>query len=98
LKIFYDNDCTGDPETRISITGIIIYLLDVTICWRYKAQRSFILSSTEAEYIAIYEAAKEIKFICYLLKALNVEVILPIFVKTDNVGSIFMPENALTGF
>jgi hypothetical protein len=72
-------------------------LLDVPICWRSKAQRSFTLSSTEAEYIDISEASKEIKFIYYLLKDLIFEVILSIVVKTDNVVAIFMFKNALTG-
>jgi hypothetical protein len=45
------------------------------------------------EYIAISEAAKEIKLIYNLMKGLHVEVILPIIVKDDNIGEIFMSEN-----
>ena len=97
LKIFCDSDWAGDAETRISVTGFIVYLLDVPICWRSKGQRSVALSSTEAEYVAISEAAKEIKFIYYLLTDIHVKVKLPIVVKTDNVGAIFMSENASTG-
>ena len=92
-----DNDWTGEPETSISITGLIAYLLDVPICWCSKAQRSVTLSSTEAKYVTISEAAKQIKFVYYLLKDIHVEVILPIVVKTDDVGIIFMSENASTG-
>jgi len=33
-------DWAGDPETRVSITGFVIYLLDVPICWCSKAQKS----------------------------------------------------------
>jgi hypothetical protein len=43
-----------------------------------------------AEYIAISEAVKEIKFIHYLLRENRIEVNLPIIVKTDNVGAMFM--------
>jgi hypothetical protein len=56
------------------------------------------LSSTEAEYVAISEAIKELKFIYYLLSDLHIKVNLPVVVKTDNIGAIFMSENALTGF
>jgi hypothetical protein len=56
------------------------------------------LSSTEAEYVAISEAVKELKFMYYLLSDLHIKVNLPIVVKTDNIGAIFMFENALTGF
>ena len=79
------------------MTGFIVYLLNLPICWRSKAQRSVTLSSSEAEYVAISEAVKEIKLIYFLLKDIHVEVELPIIVKTDNVGAIFMSENASTG-
>jgi Reverse transcriptase (RNA-dependent DNA polymerase) len=33
LKIVSDSDWTGDPETRISVTGFIVYLQTVPVCW-----------------------------------------------------------------
>ena len=97
LKIFCDSDWAGDPETRISVTGFVIYLLDVPVCWRSKSQKGVTLSSTEAEYVAISEAVKEVKFVYYLLCDFHIKVKLPIVVKTDNIGAIFMSENASTG-
>jgi len=32
LKAFCDSDWAGDPETRISVTGFIIYLQNVPVC------------------------------------------------------------------
>ena len=58
LKVFSDSTWAGDPETRISVTGFIIYLLNLTSFWSSKGQRGVTLSSNEVEY----EAAKEIKF------------------------------------
>ena len=55
--------------------------------------KSVTLSSSEAEYIALSEAAKEIKFVYQLLKSLGMEVKLPIIVRVDNIGAIFMSEN-----
>jgi hypothetical protein len=98
LKIFCDSDWAGDPETRVSVTGFLIYLLNVPICWCSKSQKGVTLLSTEAEYVAISEAVKELKFIFYLLSDLHIKVNLPIVVKTDNIGAIFMSENALTSF
>jgi hypothetical protein len=98
LKIFCDSNWAGDAETRVSVTGFTIYLLSVPICWRSKSQKGVTLSSTEAEYVAISEANKELKFIYYLLIDLHIKVNLPIVVKTDNIGAIFMSENALIGF
>jgi hypothetical protein len=47
VKVFSDSDWAGDPETRISVTGFIVYLQNVPICWRSKAQRGVMLSSSE---------------------------------------------------
>jgi hypothetical protein len=66
LKVFSDSDWAGDPETRISVTGFIVYLQNVPVCWRSKAQRGVILSSSKAEYVAMSEAVKEIRFIYVL--------------------------------
>jgi hypothetical protein len=95
---FCDSDWAGDPETRVSVTGFIIYLLSVPICWRSKSQKGVTLSSTEAKHVSISEAVKELKFIYYLLSDLHIKVNLTIVVKTDNIGTIFMSENASTGF
>ena len=54
------------------------------------------LSSAKAEYIALPEAAKEIRFVYQLLVTMNIKVTLPIVVRVDNVGAIFMSENAST--
>jgi hypothetical protein len=97
LKLFCDSDWAGDPETRINVTGLVIYLLNVPICRRSKAKKGVTLSSTGAEYVAISEAVKAIRFVYYLLNDIHVQVKIPIIVKTDNVGTIFMSENALTG-
>jgi hypothetical protein len=94
LKIFCDSNWAGDPETRVSVTGFIIYLLNIPICWRSKSQKGVTLSSTEAKYVAISKAVKELKLIYYLLSDLHIKFNLPIVVKTDNIGAIFMSENA----
>jgi hypothetical protein len=63
LKILCDSDWAGDPETRVSVTKFILYLLIVPICWRSKSQKGVTLLITEAKYYAISEAVKELKFI-----------------------------------
>jgi hypothetical protein len=75
----------------------VIYLLGAPICWKSKQQKGVTLSSSEAEYVAMSEAVKEIRFIYYLLSGMGVEVKLPIFVRSDNVGAIFMAEISSSG-
>jgi hypothetical protein len=74
-----------------------MYLLGVPICWRSKAQKGVTLSSSKAEYLAMSEAVKEIRFIYYLLRSMFIKVKLPIIVRCDNVGAIFMAENLCSG-
>ena len=97
LKGLCDSDWGQDKETRKSITGFIIYLNEVAISWRSKAQGAVALSSTEAEYYALSEAVAEIKFIAQLLKFLDIEIEFPIIVHIDNIGAIYLSRNATSG-
>ena len=51
------------------------------------------LSTSEAEYVALSEVVKELKFITQVLETMKVNVKLPITVHIDNVGAIFMATN-----
>ena len=93
LTMYTDSDWAGDRETRRSISGFIIFFMNCPIVWKSKQQVSVALSSTEAEYIALSEAAKEIKFVSQVLVSLGMKVKYPIIVKVDNIGAIFMSEN-----
>jgi hypothetical protein len=97
LVSYSESDWAGNSETRISVTGFIIYLLGATICWKSKEQKGVTLSSSEAEYVAMLEEVKEIHFIYFLLKVMGVDVKLPSVVRCDNVGAIFMAENSSSG-
>jgi hypothetical protein len=94
LKLYLDSDWASDVTTRKSITGFVILLNDTPILWRSQAQRTVSLSSTEAEYYAMAEATKEIKFVLQVLESLNLQVEKPTIVHMDNVGAIFVAENA----
>jgi hypothetical protein len=96
LRIYSDSDWAGDKDNRKSITGFIIFLLGAPILWRSKVQASVALSSTEAEFYALSEAAKEIKFIVQVLISMGIPVKLPVIVRVDNAGAIFMSENVST--
>ena len=58
--------------------------------------KSVVLSTTEAEYMALSEVVKELKFIVQLLQTMNIEVELPITVLVDNVGAIWLSNNHTT--
>ena len=58
--------------------------------------KSAVLSTTEAEYMALSEVVKELKFIVQLLQTMNITVELPITVHVDNVGAIWLSNNRNT--
>jgi Reverse transcriptase (RNA-dependent DNA polymerase) len=93
LTVYTDSDWAGDKENRHSVSGYAIFLLDVPVLWKSKLQRTVALSSSEAEYYAISEAAKEIRFVYQILDSMGIKITLPIIVNVDNVGAIFMTEN-----
>ena len=55
-----------------------------------------VLSTTEAEYMALSEGVRELKFIVQLLQTMNMEVQLPITVHADNIGAIWLSNNRKT--
>ena len=93
IMVFADSDYASDMDTRISIMGFCIFLLGVPILWRSKSQKSMTLSLSEAEFVALLEAAKEIKFVVQVLELIGVKVKFPVIVHIDNVGAMFMVEN-----
>ena len=55
--------------------------------------KSVVLSTREAEYMALSEVVKELKFIVELLQTMNIEVELPITVYVGNVGATWLSNN-----
>jgi hypothetical protein len=96
LNIYSDSDWAGDKDNRKSVTGFIIFLLGAPVMWRSEAQGSVALSSTEAKFYALSKSAKEIKFIVQVLTSMGIPVKIPVVVRVDNVGAIFMSENVST--
>jgi hypothetical protein len=52
LRVFCDSDWAGDSETRISVTGFILYLMNVPVYW------GVTLSSSDAEFVVMSEAVE----------------------------------------
>ena len=72
----------------------MLFLNGVLISWRSQSQKVVSLSSSEVEFYAMSEAVKEVPFIVQVLLFMGIPVELPVTVWVDNVGAIFMSENA----
>ena len=70
---FTDADWAGDVVERKSTSGYVFQICGGTVSWRSKRQEIVALSSTEAEYIALSFAAKELMWLRSFLKDLGYE-------------------------
>ena len=96
IVCFTDSDHAGDPVTRRSVSDFIIYVHGVPMVWRSRANKCVALSSSESEWYALSEAIKEVLFLISLCESMNIRVQLPVTVRVDNVGTIFMSNNVTT--
>ena len=55
LKALSDSDFANDKDARYSVYGYIIYLCGVPVVWKSKSMKSVVLSTTDAEYVAVSE-------------------------------------------
>ncbi|KAL8104982.1 hypothetical protein AgCh_028950 [Apium graveolens] len=71
LEGFSDADLGGCLDTRKSTTGYIFTLGGTAVSWMSRLQKSVALSTTEAEYMAISEASKEMIWLKNFLEELG---------------------------
>ena len=96
LQGISDSTYADDKDDRTSVYGYIVYFCGAPIAWKSKGNKSVTLSSTEAEYFAISEVAKEILFIKQVLESIGVPLEYPIEIKVDNIGAMFLANNHST--
>ena len=94
LEALSDSDFANDKDTRYIVYGYIIYFCGVPVAWKSKSMKSVVLSTTEADYVAVAEVVKEIKFLYQTLRSMEIKVPLPINVQVDNVGAIWLANNS----
>jgi hypothetical protein len=66
LETYSDSDFANDPDTRRSVSGIVFKYSGGAIVWASRRQQSVSLSTTEAEYVAASEAAKDVVWLTRL--------------------------------
>jgi len=94
---YCDSDFASNKDDRRSVTGYIVKLNGYTVAWKSKKQTSTTLSRTEAEYVALSQCACEIKFMHQLLRELGITINVPIIIREDNAGAIFISGNSVVG-
>ncbi|XP_058445651.1 uncharacterized protein LOC131426903 [Malaya genurostris] len=85
---YCDADWAGDPSDRKSCSGYVFRIGEATVSWASRKQSCVTLSTMEAEYVALSEAAHEVVWLRNLLKELGQEQIKPTVMYEDNKGCI----------
>ena len=93
---YCDSNYATDPNDRKSVSGMIHTIGGTIVNWASKKQSTVTLSSTEAEYIALSDCSKEIKFEWMLLKEL-LNLTKAAIIYEDNTGAIFLVKNQQVG-
>jgi len=95
IRLYTDSDYAGDRDTYRSTSGYVTFVAGGPVSWQSKRQSVVAQSSTEAEYIAMSESAKEGAWIRYLLEGLEYkgQDLDPITLYGDNQGALSLAEN-----
>ncbi len=89
---YVDSDW-GNSEDRKSTFGYLIKVGDAPISWQSKKQQTVATSSTEAEYMAMKETAKEIIWLRRLFSDLGHPQNGPTMLYEDNTGALELAYN-----
>lgn len=93
VRVYSDADYAGDTDTRRSTSGVVVKFGSGTISWSSQRQHAVALSTTEAEYMAASQAAKEIIWIKTLFRELLNVTEIPATLYMDNQSAIQLIKN-----
>jgi hypothetical protein len=95
IRVYSDSDYAGDRHTYRSTSGYVSFVAGGPASWQSKRQSVIAQSSTEAEYIAMSELAKESVWLRCLLRELEYrgKDLDPIALCGDNQGALSLAEN-----
>ncbi|XP_058449106.1 uncharacterized protein LOC131429072 [Malaya genurostris] len=88
LEAFSDSDWAGDPTTRKSTTGFVVFFAGGAVSWASRRQSCVSLSSMEAEYVALGETCQEVIWLRHLLEDLGEKQKKATIIHEDNQGCL----------
>uniref|UniRef100_A0A2N9EER7 CCHC-type domain-containing protein n=1 Tax=Fagus sylvatica TaxID=28930 RepID=A0A2N9EER7_FAGSY len=89
---YVDADYAGEVDDKRSTTGYVFTLSGGPICWKSTLQSIVAMSTTEAEYMAVAEAAKEALWLKGLVKELGLNQG-GVHMHCDSQSAIYLAKN-----
>jgi hypothetical protein len=93
ITAFCDSDWAQDKDDRKSTSGFVVMLAGGPISWRCKKQPTVALSATEAEFVALTEATRDVIWLTNFLDELGIEYEVPT-IYSDSQSAIEWSKNA----
>ena len=93
IQGYTDADWGSDRDDRRSIGAYIVKIGCGAVSWKSKKQTCVALSSTEAEYVALCQVAKESVWMVEFLEGLGVSIHNAMMINVDNQGAIALARN-----
>ena len=92
VEAYADANWASDKNDRKSCTGFFVLFNAAPVSWVSQKQKTIATSATEAEYMSLSDASKQVCWTTTLLKELTITVP-PVILYGDNMGSIFLAQN-----
>ena len=97
LEVFADADYASKATDRLSVSGGLIMCGGASVCWFSRTQKCVTLSTSEAEYVALGDAVKELLFLIHVWRFMLPSKVMPCFpVFEDNQGAVQLAQNPIT--
>ena len=90
INVYRNSDFANSRIDRKSITCMCTFLGNNLVSWKSKKQKYVSLSSAESELIALETGVKEPLWIKNLFSELNIKIVLPITLMSDNKFALSM--------
>lgn len=97
LEAYADADYASKSNDRRSVSGGAIMCGGASICWFSRTQKCVTLSTSEAEYVALGDAVKELLFLRQVWRFMLPGKAVPCFpIFEDNQGAVQIAQNPIT--